>query len=89
MNDAQELMLHFKPSATIGVWCEYDINGQFGNSNEALVTVVSTNGDDLNEEMIDRAVRDHIIKMTGLSDDEIEDLYGWRHIESIFLGAAK
>ena len=58
----------------VKVWCEYDFSGNFGgNNNEDIFEV---NMDD----NIDKLVLNFLIKVTGLDEEDLEDLYGWNYI---------
>lgn len=69
----------------VKVWCEYDISGQFGgNNNEEVITLTgnirSHNG--INYELITDKIQDYLCVITGLSADELVDLWGWEIINS-------
>lgn len=58
----------------VHVWCEYDISGSFGgNNNEEVVKVK----DDLTEDQINNLVSAYLEKNSGLSEDELDGLWGW------------
>lgn len=68
---------------TIQVWCEYDMNGQFGgNNNEEVFTVDATFSDD----EVDALVLKVVSRDTGESEEELDGLYGWSDITLEQLG---
>jgi len=67
----------------IKVWCEYDINGDFGGNNNEKVFYVS---DSLDQCDIDDLVSDFIQKSTGLDKEELDDMYDWEYIKVSQIG---
>lgn len=63
----------------IQVWCEYDINGEFGGNNNEDVFFVEEGSD------VESLVKDRISLATGLEEDELEDLYGWAYLTPLTL----
>ena len=62
----------------IKVWCEYDFNGSFGgNNNEEVFTVY----ENMSVEDINEKVSKLLRGSTGLSDEDLEDLWDWEFIE--------
>ncbi len=58
----------------IKIWCEYDFSGNFGGNNNEDVFEVNMDDD------IDKLVLNFLIKVTGLDEEDLEDLYGWNYI---------
>lgn len=58
----------------VHAWCEYDFSGSFGgNNNEDIFNV----DDGLTEEQINDLVVSYLEKNSGLSEDELDGLWGW------------
>jgi hypothetical protein len=61
----------------IKVWCEYDINGNFGgNNNEEVLSFPDT----YEEEDVNQKVSDYIVEKSGQDIEELEDLWGYEFI---------
>ncbi|APU01930.1 hypothetical protein [Aeromonas phage L9-6] len=88
MTHQQELVMQFRPSSTIKIWCEYDISGQFGgNNNEEVVSITFPEHVQENERngYIEDVVLTYVQKMTYEDADNLEGLYGWEHIDIVNL----
>jgi len=61
----------------ISVWCEYDINGDFGGNNNQDVFSVSK---ELTQSQVEDLVLERLKVQTGLDEEELEGLYGWEYL---------
>lgn len=88
MTDQQEMVLQLHPSVLIKIWCEYDINGDFGGNNNEDVCRVTFPADMSEDEYashISKVVEEHVTKQTDLDADELDGLYDWSHISPVEL----
>lgn len=61
----------------INVWCEYDINGSFGGDNNEDIFEVD---DTLTPSEVEALVLSKLKSITGLGEEDLEDLYSWEFI---------
>lgn len=61
----------------INVWCEYDINGSFGGDNNEDIFEVD---DTLTPSEVEALVLSRLKSVTGLREEDLEDLYSWEFI---------
>jgi hypothetical protein len=57
----------------IAVWCEYDFNSGLFSSNEGVFKVDPT----LADEEVDKLLLDVLVKKTGMSEEDLEDMYSF------------
>ncbi len=61
----------------INVWCEYDINGSFGGDNNEDIFEVD---DTLTPSEVEVLLLSKLKSITGLGEEDLEDLYSWEFI---------
>lgn len=61
----------------INVWCEYDINGSFGGDNNEDIFEVD---DALTPSEVEVLLLSKLKSITGLGEEDLEDLYSWEFI---------
>lgn len=66
----------------VKVWCEYDFSGKFGGNNNEDVFAIKG---DKSEEEIEFKVLSMLSNFTGVSEEDLEDLYGWEVINIKYL----
>lgn len=67
----------------IKIWCEYDINGEFGGNNDEDCLLLDENL--TSQEDIEAAVLSYISRQTGEPTEELEGLCGWELINLLTL----
>ena len=66
----------------VSVWCEYDINGDFGgDSNEAVFYVEEI----LTTKEVESLIEKNLSSITNLDGEDLEDLWDWDYIEPLVL----
>lgn len=88
MTEQQEMVLHLQPSALVKIWCEYDINGDFGGNNDEALARITFPADMPSDEYIGyifEVVEKYVSEQTGLDADDLDGLVGWSYVSPVRL----